>query len=68
MQNIVESKRQATEVIKKRRRVLIENGTRINDDGNCFVDILLKSSIDGQALNNQEILDEIQTVLVAVSA
>lgn len=66
MQNIAESKRQATQVIENRRRFLCANGARNTDAGKCFVDILLESTIDGQTMNNQEILDEIQTVLIAV--
>lgn len=67
MQSIAESKRQAAQVIENRRTFLIANGTRNSDAGKCFVDILLESTINGQTMNNQEILDEIQTVLIAVS-
>lgn len=67
MQKIAESKRQANEVIEKRRKYLIENGPRHTANGKCFADILLESFINNQSMTNKEILDEIQTVLVAVS-
>lgn len=38
-----------------------------NGKGMCFVDILLQSTIDGQPLSNEYILDETHTFMIGVS-
>lgn len=66
-------------VIENRRNFLINAANNNNDDdeedredggkvkGLCFVDILLQSSINGEPLRNQDILDQMHTLMIGVS-
>lgn len=65
----------AIEVIETRRKILLQTNVekysdendQVKSNGMCFIDILLQSAIDGLTLTNEEILDEVQTFMVAVS-
>lgn len=65
----------AIEVIEARRKILLQtNIDKYSDEndqdksnGMCFIDVLLQSAIDGLPLTNEEILDEVQTFMIAVS-
>lgn len=67
----------AIEVIEKRRKYLLEqnsasNNNNYNGDGRqnkgmCFVDILLQSTIDGQPLTNEDMVDQMHTFMIGVS-
>lgn len=71
-QNIAIARNYSIEVIEKRREVLLQQNqiNQINDENNkgmCFVDSLLRSTIDGETLSNEQILNEAQTFMIAVS-
>lgn len=70
-------KNYAIDVIETRRKLLLQklNTETLNNEhnedknnGKCFLDILLQSVIDGLPLTNDEILDEVQSFMVAVSS
>lgn len=66
-------------VIENRRNFLLNAAINNNDDdeedredggkikGLCFVDILLQSTINGQPLPNEDILDHMHTLMIGVS-
>lgn len=69
-------KKYAIDVIEARRKLLlqkiaIETLSDQNDvdknSGMCFIDVLLQSFIDGLPLTNEEISDEVQSFMAAVS-
>lgn len=61
-------------MIEKRKNLLIQQDQlkKFDEDENdakgmCFVDILLRSTINGESLPNEQILSEAQTFMIAVS-
>ncbi|XP_055325682.1 cytochrome P450 4d2-like [Sitodiplosis mosellana] len=65
----------AMQVIENRRKFLLQQNTANNSDSvdqedggkakaMCFVDTLLQSAIDGEPLSNEDILDQMHTLMI----
>lgn len=59
----------AIDVIQKRREHLMKKPVNQSEPSaeQCFIDILLQSTIDGQLMSDGEILDEAKTIMIAVN-
>lgn len=59
----------AIDVIQKRRKHLMKKPVNQSEPSaeQCFIDILLQSTIDGQLMSDREILDEAKTMMIAVN-
>lgn len=59
----------AIDVIQKRRQYLMKKPVNRSEPSaeQCVIDILLQSTIDGQPMSDEEILDEVKTIMIAVN-